>query len=180
MSDADAREALFWTQGKLSLAQAIGEWGAMGAKVTLSLIRGELRGHIVVCGTDWLCLHTRTKEIFVPLSQIEYCWADIEPSPAIRPAAPTKDQSWVGCLRGLNTSGALVVIELASGRQLPGRIAVVTPDHLRLVQDERDDGALGPIIPVRAITCLWQQIPYRHQRHAQTGAENATNPRSHP
>lgn len=159
MSDADAREALHWAQGKLTLAQAIGEWAAMGAKVTVSLVRGELRGHIVVCGTDWLCLHTTTKEIFVPLSHIEYCWADIATEPAHVPAALVKDQSWIGCLRGLNTSGTLVVIELASGRHMPGRIAVVTPDHLRLVQDERDDGALGPIIPVGAITCLWRRIP---------------------
>lgn len=157
MSSADAREALHWTQSKLSLAQAIGEWAAMGARVTLSLVRGELSGHIVVCGTDWLCLHTTTKEIFVPLSHIEYCWADVSNGPA----APMKEQSWLGCLRGLNTSGMLVVVELASGRHVPGRIAVVTPDHLRLVQHEGDDGALGPIIPLQAITCLWQRIPSR-------------------
>lgn len=155
MSNDDAREALHWTQGKLSLAQAIGEWASMGAKVTLSLVRGSLCGRIAVCGTDWLCLHTASKEIFVPLSQIEYCWAEVSNGPA----APVKDQSWIGCLRGLNTSGTFVIVELGSGRQIQGRIAVVTPDHLRLIQHERDDGALGPIVPVQAITCLWRRIP---------------------
>lgn len=155
MTSGDAREALQWAQGKLSFAQAIGEWSAIGAKVTVSLARGELRGPLAGCGTDWLWMRTSTKAIYIPHSQIEYISAIL----ADCPPAPPQALSWIGCLRDLSTQGVRVAIELGSGRQVSGQISAVTPDHLRLIEDERDDGTLGPIVPLKAITCLWQQIP---------------------
>ncbi|WP_336249233.1 hypothetical protein [Stomatohabitans albus] len=154
MDVSDAQEALRWAQGKRTLIQAIGEWSALGARVSVRMSGGTLVGFIAEWGEDWVCLTTSSKHIYIPEREIEFAEAEIGSS---RPGR-YRDQTWIGCIRSLNTSGGRVGIALRSGQLLYGIIAVVAKDHIRLIQQEGDDGALGPIVPVVAISCLWQQI----------------------
>lgn len=154
MDEHDAKEALRWAQGKLSTIDAIAEWAALGMQVSVGVRHGKFGGHVIEWGLDWLCVQTETKRVFIPARAIEYAQASVQGGPL----GKFTGQTWMGCLRALNNNSRPLDLVVISGQQLKGLIGVVADDHIRLIQDTQDDGALGPIVPVWAITCLWHSI----------------------
>lgn len=156
MTSDDGREALRWTQGQLTTMAAIGEWAALGASVTVWTTRGRLTGRVGCYGSDWLGLYQEAAQVYLPIGRIALASAMVEPAMADeKPVVEVRTYNWMGCLRAFNAGEDVVTLELETGDHVQGRIAVVALDHVRVIQHERDEGALGPVVPLSAITCLW-------------------------